>query len=75
MGVNVVHDERDEKARWSSCPSVASYIFTGGDRKGQNCSPTRWWPSRRHGKLVWYYQMVHHDLWDTICRSAAADYG
>ena len=43
----------------------ASYDFYGGDRKGvdlfSNCLVAL---DVATGKLVWYYQMVHHDIWD-----------
>jgi quinoprotein glucose dehydrogenase len=43
----------------------ASYDFYGADRKGQdlfsNCLVAL---DAATGKLVWYYQMVHHDIWD-----------
>ncbi|PYT59007.1 MAG: quinoprotein glucose dehydrogenase [Acidobacteria bacterium] len=43
----------------------ASYDFYGGDRKGRdlfgNCLVAL---DAATGKLVWYYQMVHHDIWD-----------
>src|SRR2546428_9194135 len=42
-----------------------SYDFYGGDRKGRdlfgNCLVAL---DAATGKLVWYYQMVHHDIWD-----------
>ena len=42
-----------------------SYDFYGGDRKGEdlygNCVVAL---EARTGKLVWYYQLVHHDIWD-----------
>jgi quinoprotein glucose dehydrogenase len=42
-----------------------SYDFYGSDRKGQNlfgnCLVAL---DASSGKLVWYYQMVHHDIWD-----------
>lgn len=42
-----------------------AYDFYGGDRKGQNlfgnCLVAL---DASTGKLVWYYQTVHHDLWD-----------
>src|SRR5260370_20412658 len=45
--------------------SSASYDFYGADRKGMdlfsNCLVALEVAS---GKLVWYYQMVHHDIWD-----------
>ena len=43
----------------------ASYDFYGADRKGldlfSNCLVAL---DAASGKLVWYYQMVHHDIWD-----------
>src|SRR6266576_838517 len=43
----------------------ASYYFYGADRKGldlfSNCLVAL---EAASGKLVWYYQMVHHDIWD-----------
>ena len=43
----------------------ASYDFYGADRKGMdlfsNCLVAL---EAASGKLVWYYQMVHHDIWD-----------
>jgi len=43
----------------------ASYDFYGADRKGLdlygNCLVAL---EAATGKLVWYYQMVHHDIWD-----------
>src|SRR3979411_29262 len=43
----------------------ASYDFYGADRKGldlfSNCLVAL---QASSGKLVWYYQMVHHDIWD-----------
>jgi quinoprotein glucose dehydrogenase len=42
-----------------------AYDFYGGDRKGQNlygnCLVAL---DARSGKLLWYYQFVHHDVWD-----------
>jgi membrane-bound PQQ-dependent dehydrogenase (glucose/quinate/shikimate family) len=42
-----------------------AYDFYGGDRKGQNlfgnCLVAL---NATTGKLLWYFQMVHHDLWD-----------
>jgi quinoprotein glucose dehydrogenase len=43
----------------------ASYDFYGGDRKGQNLFANSLVALQAStGKLVWYFQMVHHDLWD-----------
>ena len=43
----------------------ASYDFYGADRKGldlfSNCLVAL---DAATGKLIWYYQMVHHDIWD-----------
>ena len=43
----------------------ASYDFYGADRKGMdlfsNCLVAL---EAASGKLMWYYQMVHHDIWD-----------
>ena len=43
----------------------ASYDFYGGDRKGKdlfaNCLVAL---DAATGKLRWYFQMVHHDVWD-----------
>jgi membrane-bound PQQ-dependent dehydrogenase (glucose/quinate/shikimate family) len=43
----------------------ASYDFYGGDRKGQNlyanCLVAL---DAASGKILWHYQMVHHDIWD-----------
>ncbi|HTJ86003.1 MAG TPA: pyrroloquinoline quinone-dependent dehydrogenase [Terriglobales bacterium] len=42
-----------------------SYDFYGGDRKGQNLFANSLVVLQAStGKLVWYFQMVHHDLWD-----------
>lgn len=42
-----------------------AYDFYGGDRKGENlfgnCLVAL---DAATGKLIWYFQMVHHDLWD-----------
>ena len=42
-----------------------SYDFYGADRKGQNlfgnCLVAL---DASSGRLIWYYQMVHHDIWD-----------
>jgi quinate dehydrogenase (quinone) len=42
-----------------------SYDFYGADRKGQNLFGNSLVALvASTGKLVWYYQMVHHDIWD-----------
>jgi quinoprotein glucose dehydrogenase len=46
----------------TSCPSPDYY---GGERLGQNLYGNSLVALRAStGKLVWYYQVVHHDLWD-----------
>lgn len=43
----------------------ASYDFYGADRKGMDLfSNSLVALEAASGKLVWYYQMVHHDIWD-----------
>ena len=43
----------------------ASYDFYGGDRKGKNLFANSLVTLQAStGKLVWYFQMVHHDVWD-----------
>ena len=42
-----------------------SYDFYGADRKGQNLFGNSLVAlNAATGKLLWFYQMVHHDLWD-----------
>jgi membrane-bound PQQ-dependent dehydrogenase (glucose/quinate/shikimate family) len=42
-----------------------TYDFYGGDRKGQNLFGNSLVAlDAATGKLVWYFQAVHHDLWD-----------
>ena len=42
-----------------------TYDFYGGDRKGQNLFGNSLVAlNAGTGKLIWYFQMVHHDLWD-----------
>jgi glucose dehydrogenase len=42
-----------------------SYDFYGGDRKGKNLFGNSLVAlDAASGKLLWYYQMVHHDIWD-----------
>jgi quinate dehydrogenase (quinone) len=46
--------------------SSPSYDFYGADRKGQSLfGDSLVAVNAETGKLVWYYQIVHHDLWDT----------
>ncbi len=56
----------DEKRGIIYIPTgTARYDFYGGNRKGNdlyaNCLLAI---NANTGKLIWYYQMVHHDLWD-----------
>jgi glucose dehydrogenase len=45
--------------------SSPSYDFYGADRKGKDVfSDSLVAVDARTGKLIWYYQLVHHDLWD-----------
>ncbi|MGA3096544.1 MAG: pyrroloquinoline quinone-dependent dehydrogenase [Bryobacteraceae bacterium] len=49
----------------------ATFDFYGGDRAGKNLFSDCLVALRADdGKLVWYYQMVHHDLWDYDLASA-----
>jgi quinate dehydrogenase (quinone) len=42
-----------------------SYDFYGADRKGQGLFGNSLVAlDSATGKLIWYYQMVHHDIWD-----------
>src|SRR5204863_3250980 len=42
-----------------------AYDFYGADRKGQNLFGNSLVAlDAATGKLLWYYQMVHHDIWD-----------
>jgi quinoprotein glucose dehydrogenase len=42
-----------------------TYDFYGADRKGNNLfSDCLLALDARTGKLIWFYQLVHHDLWD-----------
>lgn len=43
----------------------ASYDFYGADRKGRDLFANSLVALQAStGKLVWYFQMVHHDIWD-----------
>ncbi|MFT3701106.1 MAG: pyrroloquinoline quinone-dependent dehydrogenase [Agriterribacter sp.] len=54
--------ERDLVFIPTSCPSPDYY---GGERKGQNLYGNAIVALRAStGKMVWYYQVVHHDIWD-----------
>ena len=46
----------------TSCPSPDFY---GGERRGDNLYSDSVVALRAStGKLVWYFQVVHHDIWD-----------
>ena len=46
----------------TTCPSPDYY---GGERKGKNLYGNSIVALKAStGKMVWYYQVVHHDLWD-----------
>jgi quinoprotein glucose dehydrogenase len=56
----------DEKRGIVFVPTASpKYNFYGADRKGANlfgdCLIAL---NARTGKLIWYFQMVHHDIWD-----------
>lgn len=56
----------DEKRGIVYIPTASpKYNFYGANRPGANlfgdCLLAL---SARNGKLIWYYQMVHHDIWD-----------
>ena len=67
MGANVWSTMSVDKERGIVFLPVGSpaYDFYGGDRKGKNlfgnCLVAL---NAATGKLIWYFQMVHHDLWD-----------
>ncbi len=43
----------------------ASHDFYGGDRKGHNLFANSLVAlNAETGKLIWHYQIVHHDIWD-----------
>ena len=45
--------------------SSAAFDYYGGDRTGQNLFTDSVVAVKADtGKLVWYYQTIHHDLWD-----------
>ena len=52
----------DNERGWVFLPTASPL---GGDRKGQNLFGSSLVVlDALSGKLIWYYQMVHHDLWD-----------
>jgi membrane-bound PQQ-dependent dehydrogenase (glucose/quinate/shikimate family) len=67
MGANVWSAMSVDERRGMVFLPVGSptYDFYGGDRKGKNLySNSLVALNAATGKIVWYYQMVHHDLWD-----------
>ncbi len=57
-----VDPERDLVFIPTSCPSPDYY---GGERKGQNLYANAIVALRAStGEMVWYFQTVHHDIWD-----------
>jgi quinoprotein glucose dehydrogenase len=67
MGANVWSTMSiDEKLGLVFLPvGSPAYDFYGGDRKGKNLYGNSLVAlNAANGKLVWYFQMVHHDLWD-----------
>jgi len=56
----------DEKLGIVYIPTGApTYDFYGADRTGNNLfADSLLALDARTGKLIWYYQLVHHDLWD-----------
>ena len=56
----------DEKLGYVYVPLTAPTVsYYGGHRPGNNLySDSLVCLNARTGKLVWYYQTVHHDLWD-----------
>jgi len=67
MGANVWSTMSvDEKLGLVFLPvGSPAYDFYGGDRKGKNLYGNSLVALKAAtGKVVWYFQMVHHDLWD-----------
>jgi len=56
----------DEKRGIVYVPTASpKYNFYGANRKGKNLfGDSLLALNARTGKLIWYYQMVHHDIWD-----------
>jgi glucose dehydrogenase len=56
----------DEKRGIVFVPGTSpSYDYYGGDRKGKNLFGNSLIAlDAGTGKLLWYYQIVHHDIWD-----------
>jgi quinoprotein glucose dehydrogenase len=67
MGANVWSTMSVDEARGIVYLPVGSpaYDFYGGDRKGKNLFGNSLVAlDAATGKLKWYFQLVHHDLWD-----------
>ena len=67
MGTNVWSTMSVDQERGMVYLPVGSpaYDFYGGDRKGKNLYGNSLVAlNAATGKLIWYFQMVHHDLWD-----------
>ena len=61
-GIMTVDTERGMVFLPFGCPS---YDFYGADRKGNGLFGNSLVAlNAATGKLIWYYQMVHHDIWD-----------
>jgi quinoprotein glucose dehydrogenase len=62
----------DEKTGIVYIPTGApTYDFYGADRKGNTLfADSLLAVDARTGKLIWYYQLIHHDLWDYDATSA-----
>ncbi|MFZ0882474.1 MAG: pyrroloquinoline quinone-dependent dehydrogenase [Candidatus Acidiferrales bacterium] len=62
----------DEKTGIVYIPTGApTYDFYGADRKGNTLfADSLLALDARTGKLIWYYQFIHHDLWDYDATSA-----
>jgi quinoprotein glucose dehydrogenase len=62
----------DEKTGIVYIPTGApTYDFYGADRKGNGLfADCLLAVDARTGKLIWYYQLIHHDLWDYDATSA-----
>jgi quinoprotein glucose dehydrogenase len=47
------------------CLGAPGYNFYGGEREGKNLfGDSMVAVDARTGKLLWYYQLIHHDVWD-----------
>lgn len=67
MGVNVWSTMSVDHERGIVFLPIGSpaYDFYGGDRKGKNLFGNSLVAlNASTGKIIWYFQLVHHDLWD-----------